>query len=279
MFGNLIHIGMIVSKIIADIEDLRRDISTWLLVQNINEFTSSKNAEKNGKEYLKKLLVEIEPKIKVINKEIMALNKISTLFEGNFRLKTLKVDGLRKILKARFETISKNGESQFLDQNLDLKINQYFLETRQRVINFSDSVSSAPKFERGIKKVKKEYRNGIKNAIDIMDIGIYDVSIFTSGRTVEESLNKLLKVLFSKKTIEKFDIKYTMLNKKIKILYDEHIINEKTFHDLNSLRISRNDSGHQSKIKFTKQEASDAVTQALSLLVRVEKLISKYSRK
>lgn len=278
MFTNLIKLGMIASKVLADIQGLQRDISLWLIVHSVNEFTRSKNAQQNGKKYLKSLFAEIEPKIKVINSEIVALNKVSTLFEGNFRLKTIKIDGLKKIVKSRFEIISKDGESKHLDENLDLKINHYFRETREAVANFANAVSSMTKFERSLKKVKPQYKDNLSNAIDIMDMGIYDVSIFTSGRTVEESVNRLLKILISKKKIESFDINKKMLGTKVKILNDNRILTEKTYFDLSSLRVSRNDTGHPNKVKFTKQEASEMITLSISLLCRIEKLITKHSK-
>jgi len=117
------------------------------------------------------------------------------------------------------------------------------------------------------------------NAIDIMCLGIFDGAVFTAGRTVEDSVNTLLRELMKKHKFPSIDLKRTSLHDKVKLLSDKGIISTKLFYDLHSARISRNDAGHPTKIKFSRQDALDAINQSVSLINRVELIITKVKRK
>ena len=274
MVSNLIKVGTIVGKVVSDIEILHKDVSLWLMIHNLNENLESKNTVQNGKNYAKKLLLEIEPKIKMINEEIKALNKISTLFELDYKIKIIKIDGLKKVINGRFKVSAKDKDlGTVLDENFHMKMSSYFLDTRKEVYEFIAAMGDNKMLV--IKKVKSPYRTQLMNAVDIMCLGIFDGAVFTAGRAVEDVINNLLRELIKKHRIPSIDLKRKSLYDKVKLLNDNKIITDKLFHDLHSTRISRNDAGHPTKIKFSRQDALDAINQSVSLIRRVELITNR----
>jgi mRNA-degrading endonuclease RelE of RelBE toxin-antitoxin system len=124
-----------------------------------------------------------------------------------------------------------------------------------------------------LKKISKNYSTQLKNAINISSMGIHDVSVFTSGRAVEDTINNYFRLLMENQKTRRIRLKDYRFDAKIGLLKKQSLIDDKLYHDLSSVRISRNDTGHPKRASFKQNDAFEAVRQAISIIIKLEKQI------
>lgn len=130
-------------------------------------------------------------------------------------------------------------------------------------------LNSLEKFEE-IKFLKDKYKKGIHEAIDIFSIGYNETSVLVVGRTVETLLDDILKKCIKEKKIEKLNLKKIRYDVKIGKLKGNKIINEKNWHDLNSIRIERNETGHPIYKKIKKSEARSIIFKSILVIKKLQ---------
>ena len=147
MFRSVIQIGMLLQRTLADIEHLERDVATWIMVHNLNEELSSSRSEDNGKGYSKTLLLEIEPKIKKIDLQIKALNKISTLLATKSKVTLVKRAEIHRLVKARFSTVAASDAINLNNENFNLKLSHLLRGIRQSIGSYIESLDAIKRFD------------------------------------------------------------------------------------------------------------------------------------
>lgn len=276
--ATIIKIGIILQTIRSRMEHLLRSIDESLTVHNLYEhFPTSSTQEdisKNQKEIISKVLSEA----KDINKMIKGSNSIIRIIEYKKKIVPLDLITLRKLVRLRFKSVHAKKEAQELsNENFRLKIHRQFSKSRISINDFIALVEAEQEVE-GLSKLKENYKNGINAAINIYSTGHHKTSIFVVGRTVEKVLDDLIRVAMKKGKLKRVSIPQIKYEKKIGILKTTNIINEKLFHDLSSVRIDRNKTGHPIRRIFKKDENKLVISSGINLILRLQKILKRLER-
>lgn len=117
-----------------------------------------------------------------------------------------------------------------------------------------------------LEKLNKKYRESIKEAINIRSMRYPLTSIFVCGRTIETILDDLIKKAIKNKKIGRVNLRRTRYEDKIGKLKGIKIIDDKTFHELNSIRIDRNETGHPIKNERLRDENKVIIDNSIILI-------------
>ena len=278
MFTSVLRIGMLTQRCLSDIALLQRDISTWIMVHNLNEHLPTAQQERYGKQYAKSLIQEIEPKVKLLNKLIGDLNRVATLLGSKQKIQRIEWSNIKKEINARFSLIATKEYSEISNENFNLKLQRIFSITQKPVeeyINAHEHSSLAPE----INKIKtKKFASGLKDALDIDSMGMHQIAIFTVGRVIEQLVNDYLRALIKSKKLARIKLTEVKLDTKIGILKKQKLISDKMFHELTSIKIARNDTGHPLGKSYSRSEAIGSVNQAVLIVRDIEKRIKKLNQ-
>lgn len=270
----IIKIGMFLQMIISRIEHLLRNVEESLMLHNLHESFPSSTREdvlKNQKKTILKILTEA----KDINEMIKGSNEIIKLLGHKKKIVPIDLIAIRRFIQLRFKSIHKKEETQKLDnENFRIKVRRQFYKTKKSVKDFIVLVEEEQNFE-GLDKLKKNYKKGINAAINIYSIGYYKTSIFVVGCTVEEVLDDLIRSAIKKGRLKRVNVSQIKYEKKIGILKNNRLIDDKLFHDLSSVRIDRNKTGHPIKRAFKKNENKLVILTGINLILRLQKILRK----
>ena len=280
MFHSVIKVGMAIQKTLSDIEHLESEIAQWVMIHNLQEETLTPHSTRSSelaKGHSASLIKVIEPRIDHINKMIKGLNMIGTVFKNKHKVELIDKKELFKIIKERFLFVADKDDVRVNNENFELKKSRILFKTRESISTYMQRMDIAERFD-DLSRLEKKHANQIKNAIDITSMGIYDIGTFTAGRAVEDCINSYLRKLFQNKKMKRFSLTEVKFVDKIGKLKGANIINEKLYHDLSSVRISRNDSGHPVKTRFTRTDAIEAINLSISLVNRLSAKSKKLTR-
>lgn len=276
MFTSVLKVGMLTQKCLSDIALLQRDIAMWIMIHNINEQFKTAQQEKNGKAYAKSLIEEIEPKVKLINKLIGDLNRVATLLGSKQKIRRIEWDRIKKEINNRFSFIAENGYTEISNENFNLKLQEILSLTQKSVegyINAHEHAVLVPE----ISKIKtKKLAGGLKDALDIGSMGVHQIAIFTVGRVIEQLVNNYIRVLIKNKKLARMKLADVKLDTKIGILKKHGLISDKMFHELTSIKISRNDTGHPLGGSYSRAQVIGSVNQAVLIVKYVEKKMERF---
>lgn len=262
--------GMFLRSISERTTHLRRSIDEYLMVHNLYERFTTSDIKTRALDNLKELEKMVDLEARGINGMIKSANKLLSITVYEKRIQLIDVAELRRLFKLRFKEIYKDKSLQNLgNENFKLKLDELLLNHRKALQDFLDSVDKEYTFE-GFSKLKDNYKVGIGDAIDIMSIAQFKESVFVVGRIIEELLDKLLRSAIRSKKIKKIIIGDTRYDSKIGILKGAKIIDEKTFHELNSVRIDRNKSGHPTRKRFTFKDNKLVIERGIAILQELQ---------
>lgn len=271
IFSLLIKLGVFFERILDRTSHLKRTIDEHLMLHNLYEHFKVDDTEKNIQENISRLEKIVDVEVKEINKMIKAANRIFTNTVWKKKLPPVNQKELNKLFKIRFKEIYNNEVSQKLsNENFRIKLNKILTELQESFSDFFETVDKEYSFE-GFEKLEKKYREGINSAIGIFSIASFRTSIFVVGRTIEDILDDLLRLSIKTKKLKRFSIPNTRYEDKIGRLKSVGVIDEKLFHDLNSIRIDRNKSGHPLRRKFSFEEAKITISKGVEILLKLQK--------
>jgi len=268
-----ILLGFFVNDILKNIEKLENRIVTLSLPHGMYERLE---LYKNKKEIIKNkkpLIEEMEGGTEYINKNIFELNRICKKLNIKCKIEKINKIGLKKIINERFDFVSADTKVVDLKQdNFRIKLQKILRDKTKEISELIKIFQNKENFEL-VNKLDKEYGKGVKEAIHIYSIDYPLTSIFVVGRTVEILLDDLLKKGMQAKKIKKINLKQTKIKDKIGILKNSKIIKEKNWHDLNSIRIDRNETGHPRSDEKLKKEAQHTISKAILIISDLQKKV------
>jgi hypothetical protein len=263
--------GMFFRSILDRTSHLNEIISQHLMMHNLYENFKISDTKNRALENLKHLEKIIELETNGINEMIKAANSILINTVSDERIPLINHAELRKIFRERFDEVYTQKELRKLsNENFSIKLNRILSKSKESLQNFLNSVDKSYYFE-GFENLKNGYKDGISDAININSIAQFKDSIFVVGRTIEEGLDRILKSAIKNKKIKRISITDTKYGDKIGKLRGANIIDEKLFHELNSIRIDRNKSGHPVNKKFTVEENKFVISKGIVILLELQK--------
>lgn len=264
-----IKLGNAIGDIIRQLQKLEHFIGLFLLKHNLRETISDRKSLHVNKN---ELFVKIKPIVKDINDNIQICNEFFTFLEIKNKIKKLSFDDLYRILNDRFGTILNVKSHQSLgNENFRMKLHLVFYgvtKSINEVLIFIENDSKIKEFS----NLKRKYKMGMIAANNIRSFGCHLESIFVVGRTIELILDDLLrKAMKENKIKKKISLRKIKYQDKIGILKNLKIIDEKSFHELNSVRIYRNETGHPIKQKYLKSESKIIIEKSVFVLDRLQR--------
>jgi len=207
-----------------------------------------------------------------INRMVSLANKGISISKHESIIQSLHLKGIEELIKQRFRSIYDKGEAQKLsNENFRLKLNRIFLIVNDSVIDFMKLTEEERKFDFRDQIKNDKYSNGIEESIDIFSFGHYKTSIFVIGRTLEDVVTDVLILAMKKGRVGKKKISSLDYKDKIGLLYGKNVIDDKLFHDLSSIRIDRNKSGHPIKRTFKKGDNKLFISKGISTIIELQK--------
>lgn len=277
---SLLHDGMVLAIVSAKIGDLQTPIEQSLLIHNLLETSPLKDL-RDRKDQLsvnsKKLKETLGPRVKEINSSIKTLNKEIKGLDFKYLIPELELKNIIQVVEKRMATILEVDDAQNIGNDLFRKnLYEVFRKTNESIFNFLREIKKE-RFEESLEYLEEEYREGMRQALYVCSIGYYTTAVFIAGRTVEELINNYYKRLLKIGRLDKIDItssKFTFENK-INKLNSEKLITESTYHNLSNVRIDRNEFGHPSAKKLSKESAHLKIRVILSEIPEIQKRIKK----
>jgi hypothetical protein len=235
-FSTSVQIGIFIENINRRVDRLYPHIESGLMMHNLYETFPTKDNSKYFKENFKHLLLHVENEVEGINKQIKAANKILRLLMHGKEILPIDYHSIKIIIEQRFADKLKEKKPQELgNENLKLKIDNVITKTRKSVfvlVNYFEEVEAFS----GQDKLSKRYWGDIGEAIAIFSFGFLNTALFVLGRTLESVLDDALKKLMSERKIERIILSKTKYESKIGILKSKNFIDERLFHELNTIR-------------------------------------------
>lgn len=273
---------MVLTIVLSKIRDLQTPIEQSLLVHNLLETSPLKDL-KDRKQQLsensRKLKETLGPRVKEINSSIKTLNKEIKGLDFKYLIPELELKNIIRVVERRVATILEVDDAQSIGNDLFRKsLNEVFQKTNESIFNFLKEIKKE-RFEESLERLEEEYKEGMRQALHVCSIGYYTTAVFIAGRTVEELINNYYTLLFKTGRLDKIDLtssKFTFENK-INKLNTEKLITESTYHNLSNVRIDRNEFGHPSAKKLSKESAHLKIRVILSEIPEIQKRIKKLS--
>ncbi|HSW55014.1 MAG TPA: DUF4145 domain-containing protein [Ignavibacteriaceae bacterium] len=259
-------LGYGIQGVFSELEKLVLSLEPLNSLVSLKEKIDSKSYKKTITYDIKFILTNLKLRVNKINSSIKLSNEILSMIRLDVRIIPLKYMTLSSIIRNRYYHVSTDEKARELrNQNFKLKFNLEIEKTAISVNKIVEIIKRAETFEE-IKLLKEKYKRYILEAIDIFSIGYNETSILVVGRTTEILLDDMLKKSMEEKKLKIIDLKKTKYNEKINILKSNKIINEKNWHDLNSIRIDRNETGHPIYTRFNKNDARSIISKTILII-------------
>lgn len=274
-FAISVKIGIFIENINRRVDRLHPHIESSLMMHNLYESFSLKDNGPRFKQNYKHLLAHIKTEVDGTNKQIKAANKLLSLLKHKKEILQIDYLAIKQVTDERFnEKLGENKSQKLSNENFKLKIDKIITATRKSIFELANYLNEVEKFNQ-LDKLNKEYKNGVEEAIDIYSFGHLNTSLFVLGRTLEDVLDAGLRKLIKSKKIKKILINKTKYEAKIGILMNANFIDERLFHELNTVRIDRNDTGHPTKRKVTREECENTIQRVILLIEKLQKNLSR----
>lgn len=263
-------IGTVLNDVLRQLEKLMLMLEPFLSLTSLKEQIDSDHYKRTIKRDLNNFLDRVKRAVNDINSLIKEINEILAMIRIDKKLVPLRYRELTRIIRDRFYLVVKEKKTRKLrEDNFNLRFGRELTKTAKSVKDLIGFLNSLEKFEE-IKFLKDKYKKGIHEAIDIFSIGYNETSVLVVGRTVETLLDDILKKCIKEKKIEKLNLKKIRYDVKIGKLKGNKIINEKNWHDLNSIRIERNETGHPIYKKIKKSEARSIIFKSILVIKKLQ---------
>lgn len=273
-FAMSIKIGIFIENINRRVDRLHPHIDSSLMMHNLYERFPLKDNGPYFKENYKHLLTHIKTEVDGTNKQIKAANRLLSLLEQNRKILPIDYIAIKNVIDERFSEKLGEKKSQTLsNENFKLKIEKIITSTRESIFDLVNYLNEVEKFNQ-LEKLNDGYNDGVEEAIDIYSFGHLNTSLFVLGRTLEDVLDDALRDLMKTKKIQKIILSKTKYEAKIGILMNANFLDERLFHELNTVRIDRNDTGHPTKKRFTREECENAIQRVILIIEKLQKKIA-----
>ncbi len=270
-FAFSLKIGIFLENINRRVDRLYPHIESSLLMHNLYESFPLKNNKKQFNENRNKLITHISDEVKGINKQIKGANKIFKLLKYKHQILPIDFLSIKKAINERFNESFKESKPQKIsNQNLKLKLGNVISKTSKSISDLITYSRDRESFE-GTDKLMERYQYLVKNAIDIYSFGHFDTSLFLLGKTLEYVLDDLIRKLIKNKRIKKIDPRKTKYVNKIGILKANKFIDERLFHELNTVRIDRDEIGHPTRKKYSSEECQNMINRVILIISQLQK--------
>lgn len=273
-FAISLKIGIFIENINRRVDRLYPHIESSLMMHNLYETFSSEKNEIRFNENHKKLISHIKVEVIEINRQIKAGNKLLNLIKFSKSIQPIDFLAIKSVIDERFKEIFKERRPQEIsNQNLKLKLSDIISKTSKSIFDLTEYAKQKETFE-GLKKINIKYSEGIEEAIDIYSFGHHNTSLFILGKTLEMVLDDLLRKLMKEKRMKRIFLNKTKYVSKIGILKESRLIDERLFHELNTIRIDRDNTGHPTKRKCTPEECENTITRVILIISQLEKKLA-----
>ena len=263
-------IGTVLNDVLRQLEKLKLTLEPFLSLTSLKEQIDPDNYERTIKKDLKNFFDRVKIGVNDINSLIKEMNEIIAMIRIDKKLVPLRYRELTRIIRERFYLVVEEKKTRKLrEDNFNIRFSRELDKTAKSVVDLIGLLSALEKFEE-IKSLKDKYKKGMHEAIDIFSIGYNETSVLVVGRTVETLLDDILKKCIKEKTIRKFNLKKIRYDDKIGMLKGNKIINEKSWHDLNSIRIERNETGHPIYNEIKKSEARSIIFKSILVIKKLQ---------
>jgi len=271
-FSFAIKIGLLLGEIKNRLRHLERDVDESLMMHNMYESLPVSDTKQLVSENQNRIVARALVGAREINRMVSLANKGISISKHESIIQSLHLKGIEELIKQRFRSIYDKGEAQKLsNENFRLKLNRIFLIVNDSVIDFMKLTEEERKFDFRDQIKNDKYSNGIEESIDIFSFGHYKTSIFVIGRTLEDVVTDVLILAMKKGRVGKKKISSLDYKDKIGLLYGKNVIDDKLFHDLSSIRIDRNKSGHPIKRTFKKGDNKLFISKGISTIIELQK--------
>ena len=281
---SLLSDGMVFTIVSSMIQELMSPIEQSLMLHNLLETSPLKDLKDSKNKLnknLKRLKGVLTPRIKEINSKIQILNSEIKGLDFKYQIPELKLKQILQVIERRMSTVLEIDNAQNMGNDLFRKsLYEVFQKTNEPIFFFLKEIKKE-RLEDLLECLEEDYKEGMRQALSVCSIGYYTTAVFIAGRTVEELVNDYYKLLFKIGHLEKLDLntsKFTFENK-INRLNSEKLINESTYHNLSNVRIDRNEFGHPSAKKLSKESAHLKIKVILSEIPEIQKNIKKLINK
>ena len=255
---------------------LQKEMEDVLMFHNLYETFPSDHTEAYTGKNQKIVKDLVARRTSEINERIRFMNQGIRFTEKKERVSLVSRKILLNLVKDRFTVVYKSEESQKLaNENLKIKINNHLSLVKKSVMDLVQSVDDDNK-DIDFSGINEEYWEELNEARDMYSVGYHRTSVFVLGRTIERTTNDIFKLLIRKriKSVKEIPDKF---DAKIGILKSKEIIDEKLFHELSTLKIDRNDTGHPVVRSISREENELILKKTVLLLKKLQKVLLKYS--
>lgn len=270
-FAIALKIGIFIENINRRVDRLYPHIESSLMMHNLYETFSPEDNRNRFNENHKKLVNHIKIEVGEINKQIRSGNRLLNLLKFGKQIQLVDFISIKAAIDERFSDVFKEDRSQEVsNQNLKLKLSSLISKTSKSIFDLTIYAKEKETFD-GLKKINKKYRDGIEEAIDIYSFGHRNTSLFILGKTLELVLNDSIKKQVKEKETKRIILSKTKYISKIGILKESRFIDERLFHELNTIRIDRDDTGHPTKRKCTTEECKNTISRVILIISQLER--------
>jgi len=268
--GLTVKLGFGLSNILSRLELFQKDLDEALMFHNLYEsfpLPNTKDYTENNRKRLKELVIK---KSEDVNEKIKFINHGIKFTEKKERIKLISRVALLKLINSRFLAIYKDEESGKLgNENLGIKITQHLTRVRESVADFIKSIDN-DRENLKLNGVSEKYWEHLNEAIDIYSIGYHRTSVFVAGRTIEGAVDDILRAMIKSGKIKNINLRSTKFDSKIGMLKANGLIEEKLFHDLNSIKFDRNDTGHPVAVTMSKDENEIFIKRSIIIIKKLQ---------
>lgn len=266
-----LKIGIFIENINRKVDRLYPHIESSLMMHNLYETFPLKDNKKRFTENQRHLLSYVGDEVKNINKQIQEANKILKMLKFPQEILPVDLTSIKQAIDERFDEVFKEDKSQEIsNQNLKLKLGRIISNTRKSIFDLLNYAKERETFT-NLDKLENKYKKQIESAIDIYSFGHFDSAIFLLGRTLEQVLDDSIRLLVKLKKIKRaYPRKIKYINK-IGILLQNKFIDERLFHELNTMLIDRNDTGHPTGKKYSNEECKNMIDRVIMIVIQLQK--------
>jgi hypothetical protein len=273
-FALSLKLGIFIENINRRVDRLYPHIESSLMMHNLYESFPLKDNKKRFDENHSKLITYINDEVKGINKQIKGANRILKLLKYKRQILPIDFISIRTAINERFNEIFKESKPQEIsNQNLKLKLSNVISKTSKSIFDLITYAKDRESFE-GVDKLTKIYQDLVENAIDIYSFGHFNTSLFLLGNTLEYVLDDSIRKLIKDKKIRRIYPRKTKYINKIGILKENKFIDERLFHELNTVRIDRDETGHPTNRKCSSEECQNMINRVILIISQLQKKLS-----